>query len=262
MARLLTLLLVNLLFWIVGSQDWYLRVRNRLFTEADKCRAPLWQLKVAGQRERQFWKGLRQSYQQSDLLREEVLLLEGEKLRLEEEFRVCQLWRDQINQEVGEPQDLVKARISGRRESYFLVINRGWDDGLRGEDPVIYLDNLVGFLSEVGANWSLVRLISSPEVILTGVDQDDPQRSKGIVRGNYGLSLIMDNILPEAEVRPGDVIVTYLTRPGEATEEVLVIGEVASVEGESSQSVKKAVLRSRLDLLNLEEVFVVKGDPL
>ncbi|HLC95066.1 MAG TPA: rod shape-determining protein MreC, partial [Patescibacteria group bacterium] len=89
----------------------------------------------------------------------------------------------------------------------WISIDQGSLDGIRKGMPVIVNAGvLIGKVAEVFPSSSRVMLISNPESLINGITLDTD--AKGIVKGEYGLSLLFDIVLQADILKAGDTVVT------------------------------------------------------
>ncbi len=233
------------------------RLRTFFSSKFDVSRSCAWRLNKGLIRELQFWLDLRQLYSEKIALEEKLSFVEGQFAQEKEKLRLCGLIEKQLSFFPQEEYSLILARVIGREGDFNLRLNRGGKDGVGVGDLVLSANNFVGTIFEVDSERSLVKLLISPETILEGIDQTSSDRARGLVRGNFGLTLVMENFLPAADAKKGDLIVSYFELSPHSQEMPLLIGEVESLELGPDGLIKKAYLRSLVDLLTLEEVFVL-----
>jgi len=144
-----------------------------------------------------------------------------------------------------------------------IVLGVGTDDGVRVGHVVLSEQGLVGRVFEVGANYSKVLLITDPSSSVSALVEGS--RATGIVRGQYGDSLIMDWLLQTEPVKPGDVVVTAGLGLGDELRSLypkgLVIGKVLQLQNAEAAAYQRAIIAPAVDLRRLENVLVVKTSP-
>ncbi len=261
MLRLLTVFTLSFVFLGLGQVSWVSANRERIASLTDGIRVPFWTLNAYLNAEADFWFDLRSVQEENRELSTELLSLKGQYLTVSEELRVCSFQGEQGSRLPLNTQKYIMGRITGMKGNSYLWLNQGASAGLQSGDLVVSLDNLVGWISRVEENRSLVKLISSPDVLLSGIDRDSPTRTKGLVRGDFGLSMVMDNILFESEISISDTIISFISVTDCTSPIPVVLGEVVDIEFASGETIKRATIKSRLNLLGLEEVFVVSGEP-
>ncbi|HKY50370.1 MAG TPA: rod shape-determining protein MreC [Candidatus Limnocylindria bacterium] len=141
-----------------------------------------------------------------------------------------------------------------------IVLGIGSDDGVRPGHVVLSDQGLVGRVSEVGTNYSKVLLVTDSSSVVSALVQGS--RATGIVRGQFGDSLIMDWLLQTEPVKEGDVVITAGLGIGEELRSLypkgLVIGTIAQVKPAEAAAYNRAILTPAVDLRRLEHVLVVK----
>lgn len=156
---------------------------------------------------------------------------------------------------------LVPAEVISRDSSTWwrtVTINRGTDDGLAPEMPVLTDEGLVGKTTTVGANISVVLLVSDENCRVSATVEGT--REQGIVTGERIAEptepmLELSYLSKQAELRPGQKV--YTSGAGGVFPSGLFIGTVKSFQVRALDS--QAKLQPAVDLALLEDVFVVIG---
>ena len=140
-----------------------------------------------------------------------------------------------------------------------LVIGAGTDQGLRVDQIVLSEQGVVGRVSETGSNYAKVILVTDSSSSVSALVQTS--RASGIVRGQYGDTLVMEWILQSDPVKQGDVIVTAGLGLGNELRSLypkgLVIGTVVDVTKAEVSAYQRAVIAPAVDLRKLENVIVI-----
>lgn len=198
---------------------------------------------------------------EAELARAQVGRLSSENSRMQE-YRLENVRLRQLLQlQEDLPQyELTAARVIGHHpDQWFnaVIIDRGSQDGLAVDMPVIANDGLVGRIAAVSAKTSEVLLLTDQEASVGALIQ--ASRLPGVVRGTGGSRGLLQMLhLPfDAAVRPNQVIVTSGLSgnfpPG------LRIGYVVEVLPEASGLMQRAMVQSFVDFNRLEEVMVIRG---
>jgi rod shape-determining protein MreC len=141
-----------------------------------------------------------------------------------------------------------------------IVLGLGSEDGVKIGHVVLSDQGLVGRVSEVGTNYSKVLLVTDSSSVVSALVQGS--RATGIVRGQFGDSLIMDWLLQTEPVKEGDVVITAGLGIGEELRSLypkgLVIGTIAQVKTAEAAAYNRAIVTPAVDLRRLEHVLVVK----
>lgn len=147
------------------------------------------------------------------------------------------------------------AKVIGRDPTgwyQMIIIDKGGSEGLRKGMPVITAAGIVGYISETSRNSSQVRLILDGSVSVGALVQRS--RETGVVRGKDLNACEMDYLSREADIRPGDLIVS--SGLGGMYPAGLVIGRVLSVQKDAY--LQTAEILPAVDFSRLEEVLVLK----
>src|SRR5438552_4583352 len=156
---------------------------------------------------------------------------------------------------------LVPAEILTRDSSTWwrtVTINRGKEDGVEGDVPVVTDEGLVGKTTTVSKSISVVLLVSDENCKVAA--SVEGTREQGIVSGERvagGLTPLLDlNFLSkQANLQPGQK--AYTSGVGGVFPSGLLIGTVKSFKVRELDG--QAKLAPAVDLSHLEDVFVVPG---
>jgi rod shape-determining protein MreC len=140
-----------------------------------------------------------------------------------------------------------------------VEINKGSSDGIRENMPVFAGTALMGHVSRVTSNASLVRLIIDPNSKVPA--RLDEANTTGLLVGQGEEDLKMLGIPPATEVSVGDSVVTSGYRlegqPTGIDPPGRVIGTVSHVGGGGSALEKDITVRPSVDFSTLDYVLVV-----
>lgn len=138
------------------------------------------------------------------------------------------------------------------------IVNKGKNENIQKGMIVIAAQGLVGQVTSVGDNWSIVQSLVN-ENIAVSVMVESTRDATGYLKGfkdskNRNLAKVYD--LPmDSEVKEGDVIMT--SGVGMLYPKEIKIGEVTSVEEDKVKVMKSAVVKPYVDFNKLEELFIV-----
>lgn len=156
-----------------------------------------------------------------------------------------------------EPKPPVLARVIARTPSagsHSIVIDRGSDDGLRAEMPVVAGGGvIVGKIFKVERSTAVALLLTDTRSRI-GASIQDADRTQGVVQGDRGLSLEMRLIPQNEEISTGDLVVTSGIEP--LTPRGLVIGRVEEVRTQEKNPFKQATIVPAAPYDRLEIVAV------
>lgn len=158
---------------------------------------------------------------------------------------------------------LVAARVISRDASTWwntIKINRGFEDGLKSDQPVLTDQGLVGKTTTVGKNEAIVLLVTDETCRVAA--KVEGSREQGIISGLRAQSnsdpgqLQLNFLSKNADLQPGQKIYTAGVSGGVFPSGIL-IGEV---QGFSRRPLDgQAIVNPVVDLPSLEDVFVVVG---
>lgn len=156
---------------------------------------------------------------------------------------------------------LVPAEVVTRETSTWwrtVTINRGKEDGVQSDMPVVTEEGLVGKTTTVSDSISVVLLVSDENCRVAA--SIEGSREQGIVQGERvagALTPLLDlNFLSkQANLQPGQKI--YTSGVGGVFPSGLLIGAVKEFKVRELDS--QARLQPAVDLSKLEDVFVVTG---
>jgi rod shape-determining protein MreC len=134
-----------------------------------------------------------------------------------------------------------------------VLVNRGELQGVRPGQPVITQDGVVGLVTAASNSAAKTMLLLDRQSAVDGVVQRT--RVRGIVRGRGTDRLGFEFEVREADVRPGDVIIS--SGLDGVYPSGLRIGEVEEVQDAGGRLLQTAIVRPTVDFARLEQVFVM-----
>jgi len=149
---------------------------------------------------------LRSVHQINQDLNQKVTSLTLQNVQLQEESRENQRLRQMLGFESMSSYQLIPAEVISFEPGKYpgsVWINLGEKDGIRKDMPVISMEGLVGKVSEVLMAKSAVQLLYHLNCRVPALDSRS--RVQGIVKLK-GVSLSLDNVPVEEDVKPGDEI--------------------------------------------------------
>lgn len=145
-----------------------------------------------------------------------------------------------------------------------FILNKGKSDGIDKNMAVINSYGLIGQVTSVGDNWSLVETIESKNIAVGGYILDTKEYM-GIVRGyvdknNKPLAKLY--YLPiDSKVKVGDQVFTGIVNNDEVESGIypkgIRIGTVIDLEEDKINMMKTALIRPHVDFNKIEEVTVI-----
>jgi len=160
------------------------------------------------------------------------------------------------------PADVVGAPgfIPGLSVPESFVINKGLLDNVKVGDAVVFKDSVIGKILKTSQNLSSVILITSAGSSFTAkTGQNKPVL--GVVNGQGGGEMTLDNVLLSENLKNGDLIFTNgdVNLNGEGLPPGLIVGKIISVEKSPSALFQKADVEALIDFTKLSTVFVITG---
>jgi rod shape-determining protein MreC len=204
---------------------------------------------------------------QNERLSRRVAELEAENARLHEAEISCDRLRADLNFVRSLKKPPLAAEVWSRRPDPkydTIIISRGRRDGVQPHDLVISPGGVVGYVSEVDPITATVVLLTDQNSTLGARIQRSGSRAVGLCRGANGPLLNMTDLDHEADVKPGDLVVTsglsrlYPKTLDGTPPRDLVIGEIVRVQPDPSSAGKTALVRPRVDYDRMEEVYVLR----
>lgn len=172
---------------------------------------------------------------ENDNLREQIGILPREKYNLVPAFLVSQ-----------DP--------SGTEN--WIEIDKGSEDGIAPNMPVIISRSvLVGKIHEVSAKTSKVMLLTNPKSTINVITVEN--EAKGIVKGEYGLGIVLDMVLQADSINAGDKVVT--SGIGGEIPRGLFVGTIQEVHPSKDHLFQQGTLTAPIQISKLQMVFIIKG---
>ncbi len=137
------------------------------------------------------------------------------------------------------------------------IINKGSDDSISVDQPVINRLGLVGKISEVMPEFATVALLTDPSNPVSGRVADS--RQIGIVRFSPENGLYFDNLPADANFNPGDLIIT--SGLGGVYPAGLSIAKIDSAAADKGEILKKIWLSPTVNFFEIDELYVLISEP-
>ena len=168
--------------------------------------------------------------------------------------------QSEINELRYAEQRLVVSKVLGRTPgelSDSLYIDKGTDDGVQQDMAVVTVNGLVGLVDEAYPSSARVTLVTSTRCNVGARILRANSRAVGIVtgRGGNNVPLLMEHLQREADVLPGDVVVTSGYSQNHPAG--IVIGTVKESSLDAAGLLRNATVEPAAVREGLEEVFVV-----
>lgn len=196
-----------------------------------------------------------------DQLRNEKAALEQKVVNYDEVVAENIRLRQLLAFETSHPQfDMVAAAVVTRDFGTWtntFTIDRGKEEGLDVNMPVVIPGGVVGFISDVYPHSARVQTILDPRTSIGVIVQRPESRVASVVKGNGSNpnEPLLVNVARDGDVLNGDTLIT--SGYGGIYPKGLLVGHVSRIDNDSEGFVKNAVVQLSADLTNIEEVFVI-----
>lgn len=192
-----------------------------------------------------------------DLLKENFSL-RGKLAALEDQKRENELLRSQLSLIPKTNFDLEASFVIGQDPQglgSWVIIDKGENNGIQVGMPVIFSEGLlVGKVEDVYGDSAKVNLLSNSDSAVNSIDLETG--AKGILKGEYGLGIILDMVSQRDVLNVGDTVVT--SGLGSNMPKGLLIGTIQEIRPSGDKLFQQAIINPRVKLKDLEVVFVVK----
>lgn len=180
--------------------------------------------------------------------------------QLEDQKRENDFLRSQLELLPRGQYELISASVVSQDQGglgNWIGIDKGSNQGLVKNMPVIISNSiLVGKIDEVYGNSAKVMLLSNPKSAVNGVIS--ASEAKGIIRGEYGLGIILDMVMQSDKINIGDDVIT--SGIGGDTPRGLLIGKVRQVQPSEDHLFQQAIISPAIQTDNLSTVFIIKSN--
>lgn len=197
--------------------------------------------------------------QENENLKSEIARLQTQVIQLQQENSEIQILSALVDFAKQDPAgDYVAATVIGRDPSpflYYILINRGSDDGLRRGMPVVTSQGLVGRIAAVTAGAARVQLISDPEMVVNVQLQSSGETA--VLVGSLSGEVALDMIPQETNVEPGELILT--SGLGGSYPPNILVGQVSGIRARSFDLFQTASVQPVVDLSSLDIVLVIRN---
>jgi rod shape-determining protein MreC len=172
--------------------------------------------------------------------------------------------RDQFDTQFPKSNTLLPAKIVGApnfipgvTDPSIYIVDKGLNDKIKVGSAVVYKNILVGKIISASDYFSKVGILTSQNFTVTVKDQRSA--AIGVVKGDGGRRLSLDNVVQSQEIKTSDIMVTKgdQSEDGTGTPPDLIIGKILSVDKKPSAIFQRGVVESPLDFSDLTDVFIV-----
>lgn len=192
--------------------------------------------------------------QENKALQEQIGQLVSENANLRRNLAEAQATADQEKSLDPKTYNLLPARPIG--VDRYLKIDKGSADGVQVGQAVVFKDNYLGQVLNTSTKQSSIRVLTDPDSKLSAFSIGKEGKAKGLIKGEFGLEILMDKVLHEEKISEGDLVYS------EGTEGFLprglILGRVTQVLEKQNEVFKQAKLKPIFDVRDLEVVFLIQ----
>jgi rod shape-determining protein MreC len=185
--------------------------------------------------------------------------LSAEIARLNDEKNENVSLREQLKLAPKQKFNLEAAFVIGQdpqRLGSWIMIDKGSDNGIQTEMPVIVYEGiLIGKVAEVTAHSAKIILLSDSTSVVNVMDSET--ESRGVLKGEYGLGILLDMVSQQEALNSGDTVVT--SGLGSNIPRGLLIGRIQEVKSTGDKLFQQAVVVPRIKYSKMDVVFVIKN---
>ena len=138
------------------------------------------------------------------------------------------------------------------------IVDKGEKDGVEKGMVVIAAEGLVGQVTTVGKNWSIIQCIINENVAVSVMSENSGENT-GVLQGyvdSKNRNLTKVNYLPiDSDIKEGDVILT--SGLGLVYPKNIRVGKVISVEEDKVKVMKSAIVEPYVDFNKLGELLII-----
>jgi len=150
----------------------------------------------------------------------------------------------------------VVAHVIGRNPSLWsssLIIDKGEEDGLRENQPVVNAIGVVGKIAEVSRKTAKVILLADPQFSVAALIQRS--RESGLVTGTLQGLCRVRYLNPEADIQVGDKVIT--SKLSSSFPESLLVGEIIQIVEDVHEKSRECILQPAVSFSQIEEILVI-----
>lgn len=251
-------ILVSFLLLIIGQTPIIKPLKSIYYEIANPLQIGFYTLGRNIQDEWRFILNLRRLKGQNYEYEKEIQRLTSELSKLKEVEAENKILKEQLNLKLEAKPASTFAQVLGRdsvQGRAVILINKGTEGGLQVGQVVVLGNNLLGHVEEVSNKRSKVRLITDSQNSVAVLDQDSRDRARGLLKGQYATTLIMEKIYQDEEISVGDTIIT--SGEDEKYPKGLIVGKIKRVYEGEDRVLKSAEVEPLVDLSKLEKVFII-----
>lgn len=185
--------------------------------------------------------------------------LAAQVAKLEQEQRENEMLREQLNLLPKDKFNLIGGFVVGQDPqglSSWVLIDKGEDAGIKsGMAAIVSGGILIGKVDEVYSHSAKINFLINANSSINALDLETG--AKGIVRGEYGLGLMLDMVKQTDLLNEGDSVIT--SGLGSEIPKGLLIGKIKKIDVSKDKLFQEATINSRIRYSSLDAIFVIKS---
>jgi len=205
-----------------------------------------------------FVRSLSEIKQENERLIKENHLLQSEFSKLKDQKKENAVLRSQLDLIPRDNFELEASFVIGQDLQglgSWIMIDKGRSDGIKSGMSVIFSQGiLIGKVEEVFSDTSKVVLLSHSDSVINAIDLETGAR--GVLKGKYGLGIILDLVSQKEVLNLGDMVTT--SGLGSSMPKGLLIGKIQEVRSSIDNLFQQAVINPSAKFQKLDVVFVIK----
>lgn len=137
-----------------------------------------------------------------------------------------------------------------------IVIDKGSYNGLKIGDHAIYNGIYIGQINSIMPTTSQISLVTSPQHSVVG--QVSEIGVTGLVKGQLGYGLVMEDIPPDAKLSIGQIVTTASI--DQDTPDNLLLGEITEIQHQDQNIFQKAILKPIFNFSDVKYLQIVSNN--
>ena len=246
-------ILIILFFLLINFLGFSQNIKNFFYKISKPFQEILWESGAKTANFIEIFFEIRNLKREKDLCYLENQKLLSEIATLENLKKENKTLKEALELELQKEFKLILVKITGYNSAPdSIFINKGKKDGLSEGLAVITASKaLVGKISQVSSHWAEVMLLSHPESYFPG--KVLKKEISGLIKGQGNFKITFQDLPKEAEILPGDVVVTTILAP-----EGVLVGKISEVKFLDISPFQEAKIDPFFQLQKISYLFVVK----
>ena len=258
LIKLLATVAICLLLIFLNPRGLFDPVRGFLYTVAYPFQKTFYLLSDKGENTYDFFKSIGDLKTENERLEKENNSMAAENAGLQAEKKENETLRDQLGLLPRNKYTLESSYVIGQdpqKLGSWLIIDKGSASGIETGMPVIVSDGImIGKVQEVYPASSKISLLTDSSSSINALDMET--NSKGIIKGEYGLGIVLDMVEQTDVINSGDTVVT--SGLGSDIPRGLLIGKIQETGSSQDKLFQQALVIPRVKYSKLDVVFVIK----